>query len=345
MPRSTFPKPRANMQDVADIAGVSRSAVSLVLNGKEIRISDQKRQDIHDAAKQLNYRPNVGAVRLKMQKTDTLRLVLPGDPDLLGELFLLDMIRNLAAESKRRNYDLLLEIGGTDNHSLIHHKPGRVDGAIYILEHDSDPALTAEIEKAGEPFVIIGGSLMKHPPSHFVDFDVKEGAKILTSHLIDLGHRQIAFLEGVDSPHKKSGYLQTLREHNIPAPPDFQIFSGLEEKGITRALQSLLSLPRPPTAIVATNDTLAIAAMKSLTTMGLKVPRDMSITGFDDIAPANMVSPPLTTLNLPIGLLAEQTLRLMIEQFERRTPSYSNHQVVLPTTLVSRKSTRPYAPK
>lgn len=329
----------ASMQDVADAVGVSRAAVSLVLNNRSIRIGDEKRRAILAEAKRLNYRPNLSALRLRRQRTETLRLVFPGDPEALNELYMLELIRNLAGEAKRAGYDLLLELAETLNEDLVGTDPGRADGSIYLLDQNAAPGLVRAIEATRQPFVTLGGSQMKKPPAYLVDFDVGEGTQKITRHLIELGHRQIAFLAGVESPQKETGFRKALAKAGLKARPALMLFSGLKESGIADALVRLLAADPKPTAIVATNDTLAIRTIKTLLTMGLSVPKDLSVTGFDDIETARLISPGLSTLRIPLDQLAVEAVRLLLAQIEGKSLK-GPARIVLPTRLVVRESAK-----
>ena len=329
-----------SMQDVADAVGVSRAAVSLVLNNRAIRISDKKRQAILDEAKRLNYRPNLAALRLRRQKTQTLRLVFPGDPEALNELYMLELIRNLAGEAKRVGYDLLLELAESLDEDLTGMDPGRADGSIYLLDQHASPELARAIEATRQPFVTLGGSQMKKPPAYLVDFDVEEGTHKITRHLIELGHRQIAFLAGVVSPQKEQGFRKALAQARLRARPELMLLSGLKESGIADALVRLLDADPQPTAIVATNDTLAIRTIKTLLTMGRSVPKDLSVTGFDDIETARLISPGLTTLRIPLDQLATEAVHLLISQIDGQALK-GPARIILPTRLVVRGSSKP----
>ena len=326
------------MQDVADAAGVSRAAVSLVLNHREIRISDEKRQAIVKEARRLNYRPNLAAIRLKRQKTDTLRLIFPSEPEALGELYLLDLIRHLVGEAKAAGYDLLIELARSLDHDFAAFDPGRADGSIFLLDHIS-PALARRIEETGQPFVTLGGSQLAEPPAFLVDFDVEEGARQITRHLIELGHRDIAFMAGVASPRKEQGFRQALADAGLAARPELIVQSGLREEGIAGALTALLEANPPATAIAATNDTLAIRAIQKLLGLGYGVPGDLSVTGCDDIETARLISPRLTTLRLPLDQMAKEAVRLVRKQIEG-APAGKAERVMLPAHLIVRDSSK-----
>lgn len=322
------------MQDVADAAGVSRAAVSLVLNNRVIRIGDEKRRAILAAAKRLNYRPNLSALRLRRQRTETLRLVFTGNPDDLNEIYMLELIRNIAVEARRNGYDLLLDLTDPGRDPLGKSAPGRADGSIFLFDQNTPSDLVKAIGQSGEPFVALGGSRLKHPPGFLVDFDVAGGMRQITRHLIDLGHREIAFLVGVESPAKAAGYRAAMSAAGLRPRP--AILCGLRESGIADAVRRLLDNHPRPTALMATNDTLAIRTIKALLTMDLAVPQDLSVTGFDDMQTASLIMPPLTTAHIPLDEMATEAIGLLLSQIEN--PAAAPRHIVLPTPLVVRDS-------
>jgi LacI family transcriptional regulator len=327
------------MQDVADAVGVSRAAVSLVLNNRYIRIGPEKRQAIQQAAERLGFRPHAAALRLKRNKTDTLRLVFPSQSFALSQLFLFDLTRHIAMAAKARNYDILLELVHADYADLLALEPGRVDGTILVRDRDTPEELTLEMEKMRHPHLILGGGYMKRRPRYFLDFDVTGGVQAITKHLIDLGHRRIAFLAGIPSAAKFDGYCLALKQARIKSDNKLVLESGLTETGIGQAIDQLLSLKERPTAVVATNDALAIRTIKVLLRRHLEVPRDISIVGFDDIEPAGLVNPSLTTVRVPLQELAEAAVENLLQRIEggEAVPC----QQMLPTELVLRESSGP----
>lgn len=331
----------ASIQDVADFAKVSRAAVSLVLNDKPIRISDEKRAAIKEAARRLGYKPHVGARRLIRQKMDTIGLVFPYDPAALTELFVYELTRSITLAAKARNYDILLDLFHSGSPEIMSARPGRVDGSIVVWDRKSPEGVVEALERSGQPVLVVGGGYMDHKPKDFLDVDVRSGSLAVTSHLINLGHRRIVFLAGVPSPQKFDGFQAALRQARIRGGEDLLLNCGLAEPEVAIAVDALLKRKPRPTAIVATNDTLAIRTIKVLLTRGLRVPRDISVVGFDDIETANLVMPSITTVRIPLGELAEVAVSSVIRQVEQESSAHI--QRMLPTKLVVRESSGPPA--
>lgn len=327
------------MQDVADYVGVSRSAVSRVLNNRYIRISDAKRRAILEAADRLAFRPHVAARRLKRNKTDTLRIAFPNQTEPLSEIFLFEMIRHVAAAAKARHYDLLIDLLNTGADALSPLEPGRVDGTILIHDRVLADDQVLRSEESGTPQVLIGGSTMQRRPRYFVDCDIAGGMAIATRHLIDLGHRRVAFLAGAPSQAKLAGFHEALRQAGIEADPANEEECGLEDSAVAAAVDRLLARPNPVTAIAATNDSLALKVLRHLLVRGISSPAEVSVMGFDDIHSAKLSFPSLSTVKIPLDKLAEAAVEALVRQIETRDTS--SFQKTFHVELVARESTAP----
>lgn len=335
--RSVAKKPRkVGIRDVAKKAGVSNAAVSRVLNNGPIRISDEKRAAIKKAAQQLHYVPHAGARRLCRQRTETIGVVFPNADSALAHAYLTEMLRYIAEAARRKGYDLLLEFSRDPAAAAADR--GRTDGLILIPERDTPPAVFQGWRESGTPHMILGGAFIKNKPDFFVDVDVLGGTRDVTQHLLDLGHRRLAFLAGIPSPEKQQGFCEALVVAGIRPQTEWMSMCGLVTAGIEKALDRLLKLPavERPTAIVAANDELAIRIVHALNRRGLRVPADMSVVGFDDIEMAEHFVPALTTMRIPLAEMAERGVMHLIGQIESgvRTPL----SCLLPATLVERES-------
>ena len=328
-----------SIQDVADLVRVSRAAVSLVLNDKPIRISEEKRKAIKEAAQQLGYQPHVGARRLIRRKMDTIGLVFPYDPGLLSQMFHFELTRNIVSAARERNYDILLDLFHSASPDILSARPGRVDGTILIWDGHSPEHVVEALEQSGQPTIVLGGGYMGRKPQDYVDVDVKSGALAVTSHLINLGHRRIAFMAGVPSPQKFEGFQEAHRQARIRTAEDLIVNCGMAEPEVAVVIDALLQRKAAPTAIVATNDTLAIRIIKVLLTRSVSVPRDISVVGFDDIETANLVMPSITTVRIPMGELAEVVVSGLIRRIEHEDATHV--QRMLATKLVVRESSAP----
>jgi LacI family transcriptional regulator len=338
----TQPRASANkisLRDVAAAAGVSRAAVSLVLNNGQIRISDDKRRLILETAKRLGYHPHTGARRLALRRMETLGLVFPYDPEALSQLYLFELTRQIAMTAKAHRYDILIDFFHSSHPDGLSIDPGRTDGTILVIDRTTPAEIFTRLEKVQHPHVVFGGGFMKRRPEAFVDTDVRGGTRTATRHLIDLGHRTIAFLAGIPSAEKYEGYAEALQSAGLRVERDLQVPCGLAEVGIDQALEKLMARRIRPTAIVATNDTLAIRIVKLLQRRNVQVPRDLSVMGFDDIETASLVLPSLSTVRIPLPQMADAAVHNLVERVEGR--SREGVRDILPCELIVRDSTGP----
>ena len=327
---------KVGIRDVAKKAGVSCAAVSRVLNNGPIRIGAAKRAAIQKAARQLRYTPPGAARRLRQPRRGVLGVVVAHAESALAAAGQAELVRHLAEAARRKGYDLLLEFSREPAAVLA--DCGRTDGLILIAERDTPPALFQAWRESGVPHLVIGGAFAKVKPEFFVDVDAQSGMRGVTQHLLDLGHRRLAFLAAVRTPEKQHGFGEALVMAGIRPNPAWAECCGLEAAGIGKALDRLLKAPpaERPTAIVAAGDELAIRIIRALVCRGLRVPADLSVAGFDDIVAAEHVVPGLTTMRVPLAEMAERGVAHLAGQIE------SGHRVplacLLPATLVERES-------
>lgn len=333
---------QARSQDVATLAGVSRTTVSFVLNNVPgVKISEETRQRVLDAARQLNYYPRAAARTLASGKTQRIALVLgEGQKHLAADAFLPTFLQGITASIHHRGYLLVLQMAEDvpsheDYARLIREQ--QVDGLILSGPRSGDPLLQ---ELAEDHFPMILHGQTPDCPLPCVDVDNKAGAYQAVTHLIGLGHRRIGFISNAPLSYSGAleryvGYQQALTEHDLPLDDDLVgIGEFLPESG-QAAMERLLDLSIPPTALFAASDVVAIGAMSAIHERGLRVPQDVAVVGFDDIFLASHAHPPLTTVHVPaygLGWTAAEVLISVIEGEEEGA------SVMLETELVIRES-------
>jgi LacI family transcriptional regulator len=330
-------KTKPSIRDVAAAAGVSRAAVSLVLNGGKIRISKEKRQKIIDVARELNYTPHVGARRLAIRRMETLGLVLPTQPEALSEYNLFELTHAIAEAAREHNYDLLLHFFDPGGPNHLPGTPGRVDGSIVVLGRRETSDLPARLTAIQHPNVIVGGGFFVHKPEHYVDMDVSTGLMIATRHLIQIGHRNIAYVSHTEQSEKLNGYIVAMTKARIPIRKEWIIEIGFTEKAMQEAASMIKQMNPRPTALVFTSDTIAVRMMRFFREIGLRIPQDISITGFDNIETASFVTPGLTTVRVPTRKIADLAVRHLVGIVEKQPPR--RLQSMLTAELVVREST------
>jgi LacI family transcriptional regulator len=328
------------MRDVAARAGVSLSAVSLVLNGKP-GVGADKRNRVLAAIRELGYVPNnrkhvaSGAHVLGLLMES---LSMPASND--G--FYQRIIAGIEKAAYQNGYRLLLHLyrPGVDPLGDIRALMGRdVDGLIIANDGDVTADVIQRIAAMGSPVVLVESYV--EGPIHAVTADNFTAGFTVTRHLLELGHRRIGVLRG---PSKYSSLRDRLRghqiamlEHGIGVLPELQPApaSGHPRKGYQQ-MRELLALREPPTAVFAVSDKSAFGAIEAIKEAGLRIPEDISIAGIDDVAESAYNVPPLTTYHVPKAMLGETAVRVMHDIIAASVPPA---RTLLAGHLVVRAST------
>lgn len=333
---------QARSRDVAELAGVSRTTVSFVLNNVPgVKITEETRQRVLDAARELNYYPTAAARSLASGKTNRIGLILgEGHDRLAADAFLPTFLQGVTASIHQRGYLLVLQMSeDVPNHEaylrLIREQ--QVDGLILSGPRSDDPVLPI-LKRERFPLILHGRlSGFEFP---FVDVDNKAAAYQAASHLIGLGHRRIGFISNAPLSYsgaqdRLAGYKQALTEHDIAIDGSLiHAAAFLPETGKT-AMERLLALSASATAVFVASDVVALGAMAAVRETGRRIPDDMAFVGFDDIFLAALASPPLTTVRVPaygLGWTAAEILVSLIEEDQ------GVGSVTLETELVIRES-------
>ena len=326
--------------DVAARAGVPPSTVSYVINNGPRPVSRAARERVVKAIAELGYHPSEVARSLRTRRTRTIGLVIPD----IANPFYGEVARAVEEVSSERGYTVIL---GHSNHRP--EREGRytqvlrskqVDGVIfYPVTSDLDPIHS--LRQAGIQVVVLERAV---PGYHCIVADDYRGGYQATRHLLDLGHRRIGCVVRAEDPTSSiarvEGYRAALADAGVPIDEYLIVECEFGYAGGEMAAQRLLKLPRRPTAVVTHNDIIAIGAMKALVEAGLHVPTDVSLVGFDDIALASYVHPPLTTVFYPkdqMGRAAAELLLRLLAHEEVGSPTVTT----LPVHLVVRASTAP----
>ncbi len=328
----------ATIKDVAQHAQVSITTVSHVLNGTR-GVATETRARVMKAIEELRYVPSATARSLKTQRSGIIGMVLPNN----SNPFFAEVIRGVEDVCYEHGYNLIL--CNTDDSPQ---KQGRVvrvlterqvDG-IVVLSSGDDANLYALLDEAGLPHVIVDRETGK-TGSDLVQVDHELGGKLATSHLLAMGHRRIACISGPLSlspvRHRLRGYQKALEEAGINPRDCAQLESDFTSAGGFSSMMQLLTLHPRPTAVFACNDLMAIGAICAIASVGLKVPEDISVVGFDDVALAEYTNPPLTTVAQPMGTIGEVAASMLIDRIA--TPAMKPRREKLSPRLVIRKST------
>lgn len=315
-PNETSPGRRPTMKDVAAHAGVSVSTVSYVLNGTA-PVSADRRARILNAVRELNYIPNESARSLKRQTASTIGLVIP---DLSNQFFAL-LAQGVTRAAAAHDVLVVLcssestEEAESSNSRLL--RSQRVDGVIYLTGFDESPGSLLELRSLG-PVVLVDERV---PGAELpaVVADGRRGAREVATHVIKLGHENIACIAGPaalwTAEQRLAGYREALAMGRLN-PDEMKVYVGDYglQSGYDLAAKILRDNPGDhPTALLCANDMMAIGAMEYCRSAGIRVPEDISIVGFDDVPMAPLLTPRLTTVRQPAQEMGVGAAELLIE--------------------------------
>lgn len=326
--------------DVGRVAGVSRSTVSRVLNGKG-EVDPKTAEQVWEAVRRLNYQPNASARALVRQRTDTIGIMLAHVSDPFYE----NIIKGIESVATKRGMDVVFynsydDLAGHRRIITSALETSRVDGLIVVGSHLGDKPILLEMIGRGLPIALIERNFSDLRVPCIVA-DNRRGAVLAVEHLIKLGHKRIGCITGnlhyQTAIDRLEGYKAALAEHGLPIEEELIAFGNFQHESGYAAMKQLLALPSRPTAVFACNDMMATGALVALSEASLTVPDDMAIVGFDDITLASMVYPQLTTIRQPLyemGSLAADALIDRIQLGDRAEAV----KITLPVELVVRKS-------
>jgi LacI family transcriptional regulator len=311
---------KATLRDVARHAGVASSTISRYLNGG-LHLPAQTRNRVRAAIAHLNYRPNVLARSLQSGRSHILGLIVPD----LANPFFACVAEAAAAAAYRESYSILLCATGNDPEREAHYvnllTGGQLDGLIYLGAHRRN--LTLETIRRKELPVVIVDEEVEGVAGGRVFVENRRGGYLATAHLLHLGHRDIAFIGGeadlLTTVERRLGYEEALCERGLNPRPDRIILGEYTTQFGARATGELLT-GSAPTAIFAASDVVAIGVLQTARQMGLNVPEDLSLVGFDDVPIAEMLAPPLTTVWQPAEDLGRAAILMLVRHLRDRVP-------------------------
>jgi DNA-binding LacI/PurR family transcriptional regulator len=327
--------------DVAEATGVSITTVSRVLNDKpDVAVTTRER--VWQVIEELGYTPHVQARRLAARKSRTIALLYPLDR-AFGQLEL-DFIVGAAAAAGNENFFFYFSTTPITESSLLNmYRSGQVDGVILMEIHMQDWRVDL-LRQNDYPFVMVGRCADNSGLS-FVDVDLEEGIVVAFDHLVELGHREIGFL-GLPPVMRQQGYgpavqywdgYDRVRQKYNLAPIYREV--GIDIQDLFKATLQLLEERPQSTAIVATQGALTVGVLRALRQVGRVVPDDFSVVGITIELVAELITPPLTVINIPAYIQGLQAANMLISQLKQKPPE--NTQILLPPELIVRNSTGP----
>lgn len=327
-----------SLKDIAQALGVSIPTVSRALKDSP-EISRELCAKAKELAKEMNYRPNPFALSLRKNAPRIIGVVVP---DIVTHFFssILNGIENMAV---RNGYFVIIT---TSHESFENEKRNienlvnmRVEGIIACLSQETtDYAHLTALKDINMPLILFDRVCLTDQFSSVVA-DGEHSAQIATQHLLEHGSKRIAFIGGANHldivKKRKHGYLEALRNNLIPIEKELVVCRKIDYEEGKIATETLLSLPNPPDAILAMNDTLAFAAIEVIKSHGLRIPDDIAIMGYTDEQHANYVEPKLSAISHQTYKMGETACQLLIEQLKGNK---TVRQVIVPTSLQVRES-------
>lgn len=304
--------------DIAEACGVSKMTVSYVINGKSV-LKPETRERVFRAMREMNYHPSAVARGLSSKKSHTLGLLLSvfGSAEFVTNPYANGVMQGILWKAEREGYNVTILTARWENAqvSAPQLRDGRTDGIIVVAPPLYSDVLSGLVA-VKMPVVAIAAE--PQDGVSVVDVDNETGVRMATKHLLDLGHRRIVFLSGNDDlasfAPRRAGFIAALAAESIEFTPDMMQVSRFDGSLAFEQASALLRRKKPPTAIVAGNDTIGIAVIDAARCAGLSVPRELSVVGFDDLPAATVVSPNLTTLRQPLTEIGETAVTLLVER-------------------------------
>lgn len=326
------------IKDIARLANVSHTTVSRALNNSPL-IKEPTKRKILEIASQLNYSPNVNAKSLVMQKSHTIGLFITSISNGTSSSFLADTIKGVNCMITNE-YNLFIRgIDDYEDYTSINSQ--RFDGIILMSQSVSDNSFIYHVLQKEIPLVVLNREVEETSIPNVLSNDT-EGARMAVEYLITNGHHDIAIIEGTSSfksSHmRKEGYLQALMEAGIPIKKEYSIQGNYDMESGSQAMEQLLSLTSPPTAVFCSNDDMAIGAMNTVFALGLSVPNDISIVGFDDIGFSQYTTPRLTTVKRPVEEISRVGVERLLSLIGRKEEEVE--RTFMKTELIVRDSVR-----
>ncbi|QKR98339.1 LacI family transcriptional regulator [Sphingomonas sp. CL5.1] len=307
------------INDVAAAANVSIRTVSRVLN-RSPKVNAETRRQIEEVIERLGFSPSQRARALAVGRSSLIGMV-HDDPNAL----VLDAVqRGVVAECVRRGYELVVHPAGLVSDDVVADivtfvNRSRVDGLIVLSPVSELPAIPKALSTMKVPVVGLASVRIPSYPAMLVS-DERRGAEAIGNHLIELGHRRIAIITGPRTFHsateREQGFRSALHTARIKLAAEHVVEGDYGFDSGTSAAHHLLTHDNRPTAIFASNDVMAAAVLKVATQLGLSVPQDLSVAGFDGSVIAKMVTPALTTVHRPLLNMASNATALLIDMIE-----------------------------
>ncbi|MEM7333674.1 MAG: LacI family DNA-binding transcriptional regulator [Chloroflexota bacterium] len=328
------------IKDISKHLGVSVSTVSKALNGYD-DVSQETRDLVQETARNLGYRASASARNLRRGRTDKIGFVFNNALTFISDYFAEIIVGATVAAEQNDNNIVLYTNEGDSPDSLLNLVQAReVDGFILVWNH-VPKAMIEMLLKANVPFVVLGRRV-RHPLASYITPDNYEGALALMQHLFELGHTRIGFTTrpsmGLTNEDRFQAYKDALAKAGIAYDADLVVETKIEPLSGYHAMNTLLDLQKPPTAVFAFHDFVAIDAQRAALERGLRIPEDIALAGFDGLRLSLFTSPSITTVAQPLSEIGRESVYALLRRIEDN--SLPPIQKTLPVQLRPRQSTQ-----
>ena len=329
------------IRDIAQMAGVSATAVSFVLNNKP-GVSEATREKVQEIIKTTGFTPNVHTRRLNLGKSFTIHVVLRQYDSNLFNQFAMETLSGIFKASRELGYSIIFTFVYEDmSYEQIIESVRSKDCDGVILNQVSDSRILSQLRQENIPFVCVDAHIPKDGALPLVEVDYYDAAYQATNHLIDCGHKQIGFL-GLNA-HAEfymntfKGYADALKEHGLVVNPDWLFQSAHTQKSVEACVDKLLQQAQLPTAFLCTGDAFAVEVVRCAKHQGLRVPEDLSIISLDDLLISRYLDPPLSSMTFDKEQLGQQAMNLLYRIIHNEPYEAVN---LIQTTLAERQSVK-----
>ena len=336
-------KKRVTIKDVAREAEVSIATISYVINNKD-NLSKETIEKVNNTIRRLNYIPDLSARSLVNKKSTLIGIVIPqtepGKQLMFNNPFYSEFISGVEYTARLNGYHIIISGADADESYLEISKKRNLDGIIILGAYPEE--FFSDLKKSSIPIVLIDSYCDDHY-FHSIQINDRYGGYIATRYLIENGHRDIALLTGKIkkdgvSEKRYQGYKDALKEYEIPYRPDY-VFEGLVDYdyGLNIA-DRILNSSRNLTAVFSTADIMAMGLIRRLKVLGVKIPDDMSVIGFDDVYITKLIDPGLTTVKQNIFLKGETSVKLILDCINGK--QRGKQEIILPIEIVERDTVK-----
>lgn len=332
--------------EVAKRAGVSFITVSRVINNKG-NVKEETRERVLEAIKELKYYPNSLGRGLNSNKVNTVGIIIATvmGVNINSIQYYNELMVGIEETCIQNSYDMLIptqkKYFGIEYDYLKLYYERKIDGVIMIAPDISNSQLE-QIAKEKIPCVIISERIDKYPIS-YVDSDNRGAIKLVGDYLIQKGHRQMAFVTGLDNRNGRdrlAGFHDVVQKYQLDIPPHWILKGDFTAEGGRRAIQTLVTNGKLPTVLLCANDQIAFGVMGEAKNMGIKIPDDLSLVGFDGLVDRRYANPVLTTLRQPLIEMGKVAAEVLFRQL--KNPDNPQEVKILPIELILGESVKEF---